>query len=649
MPEISHNLNHKSSEHGETIPAEALKLHEVTKNTIASELGIDSQSAELKTGKFFVDKVDLDIYQAVPHNTLMTDVDAALISGGAQLETDHLLSANEQDKEALLHNPIIELESTHPNLVTEAVTELAGDKKTSKLAQFVAVLTDKIKTLVSRATPVIAPTGTVMSLHSAKKYAVFAKAVGEARKQPTGDPYENYFHSSPTLEQFKEWKKTGIAQAGIAPPHYYDTPDWWDIPDTVGQPSSTEPQYSISRWEKDLMGPVAPSWDDTLHNEDFLLPTDKAESAPDLPTSYYQVTQSHEEAITINPVEASAVLGEEDAIGRLEHDRTVKRAPRLAEQIQDMSRTNTILYIHGQDRALFTKTSQGEYRSNRESISEQSALRQLYDFFETVATSESSYADKARRMQEQLTFIGEKEYKEAVAGIASYWKSELNKNESLKIFAIAGEIAKSGGYEDAQGSLQVKSDDFLLENILSHFSEEDLAKYGDRVIVDHDDLVDYDAKDLKVVLLDDWTISGSQLTEASKSFARQYPHLASSVEIQLIAANEERVKHGLRGYDSSGRRVDTPVRAYYTAHHSEHGLVSKAHITGFHSSVDYDFEVDIVDMVSDMRSYGYDIDMVAPTNIVRPYRYDGVSRDSFIHRERVRARSHQRNRERVLT
>ena len=188
-----------------------------------------------------------------------------------------------------------------------------------------------------------------------------------------------------------------------------------------------------------------------------------------------------------------------------------------------------------------------------------------------------------------------------------------------------------------------------MENILSHFSDEDLNKYGDRVIVSYDDLVDTDAKDLKVVLLDDWTISGSQLNQAKTSFVNKYPHLAGSVEIQLIAASERRIKHGLEGYDSSGKKTFTPVRAYYTAHYSEYGYSSESHITGFHSSVDYDFEDSIHGMVYDMRSRGHEVTMVAPTNIVRPYRYDGVNRDSFIHRERVRQRAKQRNKERVLT
>ncbi len=659
MSEILHNQSQESVERGETIPTEALRLHEETRNAIAAELGIESLAAERETGQLFVDKVDFDIQEHAPHDEIITDVDAALISGGIQLEAASVpLGGGESDiatQEALLQNLIVELESTHPDLVTEAVAELAGSEKTSKLAHFVAIVTDKIKALASRVTPVIAPTGTVMSLHSANKYREFAKAVGEARAQLTGSPYEDFFHSSPTLEEFKEWKKTGVVEAGITPPSSFAPPEpvdswepWKSEPLEMPPLPPDPPEATMDLWGDKL--PNAPSVSgNTLNNEDFLLPAQETVIPSELPTDYYQVEQSYEESVVIDPVEASTELTLEAIAGRLELDRTVKRAPRLTEQIQDSTRTNSILYVDGQHNALHTHTSNGEYRANRESISEQSALRQLNDFLEAVTSSESPYANKAAKMQEALTFIGEKEYKEAVAGIAAYWKTELDKNESLKIFAVAGEIAKSGGYKDGQGSDQIKSDDFLLENILSHFSDEDLAKYGDRVIVSYDDLVDTDAKDLKVVLLDDWTISGSQLNQARASFVGKYPHLAGSVEIQLIAANERRIKHGLIGYSSSGKQISTPVRAYYAAHHSEYGYRSESHITGFHSSVDFDFEIDIEDMVSDMRSRGHDVAMVAPTNIVRPYRYDGVSRGSFIHRERVRQQAKQRNRERVLT
>lgn len=503
---------------------------------------------------------------------------------------------------------------------------------------------------------VIAPTGTVMSLHSAKanKYGEFSKAVSEASAQLTGSPYVDFLHSSPKLA-FKKWGKAGVVGAVITPLSSFaplepvDSWGLWKSQPLKMLPLSPDPPEATMDLggNKLLSAPFVSG--NTLNDGGFLLSAQEIATPPELPTDYCQDEQSYEGSAVIDLVEASTELTPEDIARRLELNRTAKRAPRLTEQIQDSTRTNSILYIHGRQEALRTHTSNGEYRASRESISEQSALRQLNDFLEAVTLSESFYANKAAEMQEALTFIGEKEYKEAAAGIAAYWKAELDKNESLKIFAVAGEIAKSGSYKDSQGSDQIKSDDFLLENILSHFSDEDFAKYGDRLIVSHDDFVDTDSKDLKVVLLDDWTISGSQLGSARASFVGKYPHLAGSVEIQLIAANEDRIKHGLIGYDPYGKQISTPVRAYYTAHYSKYGQYSESHITGYHSSVDFDFENDIGAMVNYMRSRGHDVAMVPPTNIVRPYRYDGVSRGSFIHRERVRRQAKQRNREKVLT
>ena len=86
MSEILHNQSQESVERGETIPTEALRLHEETRNAIAAELGIESLAAERETGQLFVDKVDFDIQEHAPHDEIITDVDAALISGGIQLE-----------------------------------------------------------------------------------------------------------------------------------------------------------------------------------------------------------------------------------------------------------------------------------------------------------------------------------------------------------------------------------------------------------------------------------------------------------------------------------------------------------------------------------------------------------------------------------
>ena len=86
-----------------------------------------------------------------------------------------------------------------------------------------------------------------------------------------------------------------------------------------------------------------------------------------------------------------------------------------------------------------------------------------------------SLAADAWYMRENLTFIGEKEYKEAAAGIAASWLATLEADDDLHIYAVAGEIAK---LKKATYNNQIKSDEYLLDNILANFTEEDWEKYA---------------------------------------------------------------------------------------------------------------------------------------------------------------------------
>lgn len=148
-------------------------------------------------------------------------------------------------------------------------------------------------------------------------------------------------------------------------------------------------------------------------------------------------------------------------------------------------------------------------------------------------------------------------------------------------------------------------------------------------------------ENLRVVLLDDWTISGSQLRDVYHSLVDQYPEIEDQIEMQLIVANEQRIKYGLSVDELMGDGKRIPVRAYFSAHDSKTAK-NGAYITGFHSSVDYDFEKLIRRMLwraegrekkSEPRGEMY---MPPGTNIVRPYRKDGVTRDSLVNIERAR-------------
>lgn len=137
------------------------------------------------------------------------------------------------------------------------------------------------------------------------------------------------------------------------------------------------------------------------------------------------------------------------------------------------------------------------------------------------------------------------------------------------------------------------------------------------------------------MLLDDWTISGWQLRKVYISLIGQYPEIKDQIEVQLIAANKQRIKYGLSvDWLYAGEKI--PVKAYFSAHYSA-VAGEKAHITGSHSAVDFDFESTIMKMIREAERLGVkDIHMPPGTNIVRPYRKDGVTRANLTNIERAR-------------
>ncbi len=334
-------------------------------------------------------------------------------------------------------------------------------------------------------------------------------------------------------------------------------------------------------------------------------------------------------------------ISPEEAAWLLELKNTAEVAPRLSDQLADdeEDRDNIITYITGLGKSLGTKTSEDSYRGGRAEITEHEMLHQLDEFLAKMeGRLGGKYADDARSIRDKLTFIGEKEYRKAAAGIAANWKAVMEADANLQICVIAGEIAKLKDRKTDDKTIygnQIKSDEYLLEAILANFSEEDWERYGGRVIVDRDDIAQAPKEHLRIVLLDDWTISGWQLRKVYISLVGQYPEIRRQIEVQLITANKQRIEQGL-AVDLVYTGEKLPVKAYYSAHYS--GAAARgAHITGSHSTSDFDFEVTIARMVKRARNLGMeDVCMPPGTNIVRPYRKDGVTRDSLVNIERAR-------------
>ncbi len=340
-------------------------------------------------------------------------------------------------------------------------------------------------------------------------------------------------------------------------------------------------------------------------------------------------------SIIVETAGATERLTRDDIVERMETDHVVKEAPRFAEQVGDVTRTNPIMYMHDMDRPQPAAASDPDFTHKRTVMTEHDMLVGMDTFLRDVeeyARGEDTLVtehDFAKALRENLTFIGQKEYLEATRGIADYWKALLDKNPDQQILAVTGKI----------NSIRVKSDQYLLEHILQNFTDEEAEKYHKRLIVDAEDVTATDPKNLRIVVLDDWTISGSQLRYVVSHVKETLPGFEASVEMQLVAAREQRIKDGFNATSESfndPKDIRVPLRAYYMAHHSDHAIRSSAHITGFHSSVDYDFETTIGWTVATLQRQGapQNLQTMPPlTNIVRPYRREGgyplTQRDRF--------------------
>lgn len=256
-------------------------------------------------------------------------------------------------------------------------------------------------------------------------------------------------------------------------------------------------------------------------------------------------------------------------------------------------------------------------RDNLIICTEHQALQELLNYLNKQRDKGLSSATVFGDLADNLSYIGEKEYAEAVKGIATYWKWFLDEDSENQLYVDT--VVTSEG-------CHVKSDIYMLDRILGHFSGSEMKKYRGRLFTRGVEPTQDDPSKIKTVLLDDWTISGSQLQSGYSRFVRDHPALASSIEVQLIVASAERVAMGLENLycavgDETVIRVPVVTRAYYLAHKAD---VSKsravgARITGSHSSVDYGFANDIVK--HRITSDGSPV----LTHVIRLYRQNGYN------------------------
>ena len=148
---------------------------------------------------------------------------------------------------------------------------------------------------------------------------------------------------------------------------------------------------------------------------------------------------------------------------------------------------------------------------------------------------------------------------------------------------------------------------------------------GDRLVTDVSQLKST-PEETKIVILDDWTLSGAQIGKRLTDLLTdpRYKAYEKSIEVDLVAASRKTIQTGfelqLDGRDGDITRI--PVRSYFMAHDAEiAGMqvydIGATHITGSHSSTDRGFGDELGSMVKKGMT---ELPLPALANTVRPYR-----------------------------
>ena len=276
-----------------------------------------------------------------------------------------------------------------------------------------------------------------------------------------------------------------------------------------------------------------------------------------------------------------------------------KKAPLFSEQIQDATRKMSFSY-RKHDGTYATMTERDGLVNLWDSLNDFLDLtdppKQMGNF--TLQVVENLRLE-ARSILDSLTFIGHSEYEEATRGIGEYWRAFLDEDPSNQLCIVAG---ATDHVRQEYGEHERKSDDWLREDILLGFTDEELAHYSGRIHGKPQDIT-ADPAHTKIVLLDDWCISGDTLRKvyarlANEDSAHEFIQ-ADCVEANLIVVSNERLENGLRTQGGPLQKNTIPVIGFYKSHEAScpEAQENHAHVSGLHSHVNYGFRDSIRPML----------------------------------------------------
>ena len=309
----------------------------------------------------------------------------------------------------------------------------------------------------------------------------------------------------------------------------------------------------------------------------------------------------------------------------------ISSQPRFIDQAGDTTRQGLIISATQMEYGLGSDTSISGNVPEVRTYTEHQALVETMLLLEDAMTHPEipeELAARARDIYENLSFYGERELAIASHAIAEYWKVYLEHNPTAVLFIVMRTTFEDENPESEDTNSLInelgyvsenKSDCHIVDCVLSNFTDEELHKYGDRLIFSATEITERKLLPTKTIVLDDWIMSGQQMHD---TLGKLFEHMApKDVEINLVASSEERLTNGFT-YDQAADPI--PVKACFTSHSATHQYTSEfggAYLTAAHSTGDYPFEGTIEEIVQALNEVATSEGVYMPplTNIIRPY------------------------------
>lgn len=276
-----------------------------------------------------------------------------------------------------------------------------------------------------------------------------------------------------------------------------------------------------------------------------------------------------------------------------------REMPKFQTQVVDTTRTMPFRYKkYDKSYGLITEhDALTNFSDSLNEFLEQTATPKGIGYFTTENVR--NLREDAISIRENMNFIGHPEYQEAVAGIAERWKAYLEANTDNMLCLHPG-VSSLPRYQHQYEGNSRKSDKWLMEDVLLAFSPEEYEKYADRIV--SPDYPGLDPAHTRIVLTEDWSISGQQMKYAFEALAANpamRPFIeANCIEINLLIASAGQLIKGFP-VEYKSEMINLPIVSYFLAHDTniEDAPENHAHISGAHSAVNYGFRDMILDMM----------------------------------------------------